>query len=152
MEEFERAYVGELANELGNAVQRTVAMIQKYQQGTIGNIPPAEHDTKQYRTALEKCQFDKALDEVWEQVRGLNQYIDTEKPWEIARDAGDEAHLGEVLAYQASCLIEIADLLEPFMPVTATTIRNTFSEGILRPSAGTLFPKHEDPKQEKTDK
>ncbi len=143
-DEFERAYNNELANELGNAVQRTVAMIQKYQQGTIGNIPPAEHDTAQYREAIAKCQFDKALDEVWEQVRGLNQYIDTEKPWMVAKTPGDEEHLGEILAYQASCLIEIADLLEPFMPVTATTIRNIFNEGIIRPYEGTLFPKHEE--------
>jgi hypothetical protein len=41
-------------------------------------------------------------------------------------------------------LIEIADLLEPFMPVTATAIRNTFSEGVIRPFEGTLFPKFDD--------
>jgi methionyl-tRNA synthetase len=93
-----------------------------------------------YRVALNNCQFDRALDEVWEQVRGLNQYIDTEKPWELAKE-NDDDHLREVLAYQASCLVEIADLLEPFMPVTATTIRNTFSEGVIRPFEGTLFPK-----------
>lgn len=148
MDEFERAYNNELANELGNAVQRTVAMIQKYQHGTIGDIPPAEHDMNQYREALERCQFDRALDEVWEQVRGLNQYIDTEKPWVLAKE-NDDDHLREVLAYQCSCLIEIADMLEPFLPVTATTIRNTLSEGIVRPFEGTLFPKHEDPKADK---
>jgi methionyl-tRNA synthetase len=139
-ENFDRAYNNELANELGNAVGRTVAMIQKYQHGTIGSIPPAEHDMNAYRVALNNCQFDRALDEVWEQVRGLNQYIDTEKPWELAKE-NDDDHLREVLAYQASCLVEIADLLEPFMPVTATTIRNTFSEGVIRPFEGTLFPK-----------
>lgn len=140
---FDRAYNNELANELGNAVQRTVAMIQKYQHGTIGEIPPAEHDTAAYREALENCQFDRALDEVWEQVRGLNQYIDVEKPWTLAKE-NDDDHLREVLAYQCSCLIEIADLLEPFMPVTATAIRNTFSEGIIRPFEGTLFPRFDD--------
>jgi len=141
---FEAAYNNELANELGNAVQRTTAMIMKYQNGLIGDIPPAEHDTAQYTEALARCQFDRALDEVWEQVRGLNQYIDTEKPWVLAKQ-GDEDHLREVLAYQASCLIEIADLLEPFLPQTATTIRNIFSEGVIRPIEGTLFPKHDTP-------
>jgi len=139
---FEAAYNNELANELGNAVQRTVAMIQKYQNGLIGDIPPAEHDQAQYRTALENCQFDRALDEVWEQVRGLNQYIDEEKPWVVAKE-GDEDHLREVLAYQASALIEIADMLEPFLPETATKIRNVFDAGIVRPIDGTLFPKHD---------
>ncbi len=139
---FEAAYNNELANELGNAVQRTTAMINKYQKGLIGDIPEAEHDIAQYNTALDACRFDRALDEVWEQVRGLNQYIDQEKPWEIAK-AGDEDHLREVLAYQCSALLEIADLLEPFMPTTATKIRNVFSEGLIRPIEGTLFPKHD---------
>ncbi len=141
-ETFEAAYNNELANELGNAVQRTIVMIQKYQNGLIGDVPPAEHDMGSYRAALEVCKFDRALDEVWEQIRGLNQYIDEEKPWVIAKD-GDEPHLREVLAYQASCLIEIADLLIPFLPDTATKIRGVFSEGIVRPFPGTLFPKQE---------
>ncbi|HEU4966289.1 MAG TPA: methionine--tRNA ligase [Candidatus Saccharimonadales bacterium] len=143
---FEAAYNNELANELGNAVQRTAVMIQKYQDGLIGDIPPAEHDTAAYDAALAACKFDRALDEVWDQVRGLNQYIDEEKPWAIAK-TGDADHLREVLAYQASCLIEIADLLEPFMPDTAAKIKGVFAEGILRPLSGTLFPKQEAPKE-----
>ena len=139
-DKLDAAYNGELANELGNAVQRTTAMIQKYQQGLIGDIPPARHDTAQYEKAIEECHFDRALNEVWEQVRGLNQYIDEEKPWVIAK-AGDEEHLKEVLAYQASCLLEIATLLEPFMPETSTKIRHVFEEGVVRPIQGTLFPK-----------
>jgi len=139
---FEAAYNNELANELGNAVQRTTAMVQKYQGGMIGAIPPAEHDVAQYELALENCQFDRALDQVWERVRGLNQYIDEEKPWVIAK-TDDGAHLQEVLAQQASDLLQIADLLEPFMPETAVKIRNVFSEGIVRPIDGTLFPKIE---------
>jgi methionyl-tRNA synthetase len=139
---FETAYNNELANELGNAVQRTAAMIQKYQQGLIGNIPPAEHDIAQYQQALKECRFDRALDEVWEQVRGLNQYIDEEKPWEIAKE-GDKEHLTEVLAYQAAALVQIAEMLEPFMPDTAAKIAAVFNEGVVRPIEGTLFPKHE---------
>ncbi|MBC7581628.1 methionine--tRNA ligase [Aeromicrobium sp.] len=143
-DEFDRAYNNELANELGNAVQRTVAMIQKYQDGVIGEIPTAQHDIALYTAAIDNCQFDRALDEVWEQVRGLNQYIDLEKPWMLAKDKdNDDGHLREVLAYQAGCLLEIADLLEPFMPVTSTAIRNIFSEGLIRPYEGTLFPKFE---------
>jgi methionyl-tRNA synthetase len=132
-EAFDAAYNNELANELGNAVQRTTAMIQKYQNGLIGDMPEPD-----------ACKFDRALDEVWEQVRGLNQYIDEEKPWAIAK-VGDADHLREVLAYQASCLIEIADLLEPFLPETSQKVRAAFTEGIVRPIAGTLFPKQEVP-------
>ncbi|HEX3568923.1 MAG TPA: methionine--tRNA ligase [Candidatus Saccharimonadales bacterium] len=141
-ETFDAAYNHELANELGNAVQRTAAMIQKYQNGIIGNIPEAEHDTAPVAEAIEQCHFDRALDEIWDQVRGLNQYIDEEKPWAIAK-AGDADHLREVLAYQASCLLEIADLLVPFLPETAEKIKKIFGEGIVRPIEGTLFPKQE---------
>lgn len=143
---FDAAYNNELANELGNAVQRTAAMVQQYQKGVIGDIPAAEHDIAQYQEALANCQFDRALDEVWEQVRGLNQYIDEEKPWVIAKEEDGADHLREVLAYQASALLEIADLLEPFLPDTAARVKAVFSEGIIRPIEATLFPKAESSK------
>jgi methionyl-tRNA synthetase len=139
---FEASYNNELANELGNAVQRTAAMVVKYQGGIIGEIPPARHDNSPIAEAIEQCRFDRALDEIWDQVRGLNQYIDEEKPWAIAK-TGDSDHLREVLAYQASCLLEIADLLEPFLPETASKVKAVFDEGIVRPIEGTLFPKHD---------
>lgn len=141
-ETFEASYNNELANELGNAVQRTAAMIQKYQDGIIGQIPESSHDSRPVLMAIENCRFDRALDEIWDQVRGLNQYIEEEKPWAIAK-IGDEQHLREVLAYQASCLIEIADLLTPFLPETAERIKAVFIEGVVRPIEGTLFPKQE---------
>lgn len=139
---FDNAYNNELANELGNAVQRTAAMVQKYQNGIIGQIPEASHDSAPIAEAIAQCRFDRALDEIWDQVRGLNQYIDEAKPWAIAKE-GDEDHLQEVLAYQTSCLLEIADLLEPFLPETAEKIKNVFIEGVVRPIEGTLFPKQE---------
>jgi methionyl-tRNA synthetase len=137
---FEAAYNAELANELGNAVQRVAAMVGKYQDNIIGEIPPAEHDIHEYQRAIAECRFDKALEEVWEQVRGLNQYIDAEKPWIIAKE-NDAQHLQEVLAYCVSNLLEIASLLAPFMPQTATAIANMFKDGIVRPLGKPLFPK-----------
>lgn len=143
-DKFHEVYNNELANELGNAVQRTAAMIKQYQDGIIGNIPPSEHDVAQYQEAVDNCRFDRALDHVWEQVRGLNQYIDEQKPWEINK-SGDKEHLQEVLAYQCSCLLEIAEMLAPFMPETALKIRHVFEEGVVRPIDGTLFPRKDTP-------
>lgn len=145
---FESAYNNELANDLGNAAQRTAAMIQKYQKGVIGQIPGAEHDSASVGAYTEECRFDRALEAIWDQVRGLNQYIDEEKPWEIAK-TGDADHLREVLAYQAGCLLEIADLLTPFLPETAEKIKSIFGTGIVKPLETTLFPKHEEPAQQK---
>lgn len=136
------AYNNELGNELGNAVQRTAAMLKQFQEGIIGIIPDSSHDDQSYHKALEQCRFDRALDHVWEQVRGLNQYIDEEKPWEINK-TGDREHLQTVLAYQVSCLLEIADLLQPFLPETALKIRYVFEEGFVRPTDTTLFPRVE---------
>jgi methionyl-tRNA synthetase len=137
---FETAYNNELANELGNAAQRVAAMVSRYQKGIIGDSQSAEHDVNKYHEAILACRFDVALDEVWEQVRGLNQYIDEEKPWELAKNQ-DEDHLREVLAYCVGSLIEIANLIEPFLPVTAENLRYIFSEGIVRPTDKPLFPK-----------
>ncbi len=143
---LDEAYNNELANELGNAVQRTVVMLQKYLNGIVGDIPPAQHDVAPYNQALADCRFDRALDEVWEQIRGLNQYIEEQKPWEIAKEK-DEQHLREILSYQAGCLIEIAQLLKPFMPDTAAKIEYIFNEGVVRPLETTLFPRQETPPQ-----
>ncbi len=139
---FEAAYNNELADELGNAVQRTMAMIERYQKGLIGEMPAPEHDSSAITEDLAECRFDRALDHIWEQVRGLNQYIDEEKPWELAK-VGDADHLREVLAYQAGCLLQVAELLTPFLPDTAAKIRAIFKDGLIHPPKGTLFPKHE---------
>ncbi|HEX5743919.1 MAG TPA: methionine--tRNA ligase [Candidatus Saccharimonadales bacterium] len=139
---FEASYNNELANELGNAVQRTVSMIERYLDGDAGKIPDAQHDIARYEEALADCRFDRALDEVWEQVRGLNQYIDQEKPWAIAKE-DDPAHLREVLVYQASSLLGIAKLLEPFLPDTAGRIKSVFGAGKIKAGKDTLFPKHQ---------
>ena len=141
---LDAAYNNELADQLGNAVSRTAAMVSKYQQGIIGEIPPAEHDVGTFRQALEACRFDKALDELWEQVKSFNQYVDEQKPWQLAK-ANDEEHLREVLAYMVGALLEIAELLTPFMPSTSAKIQELFSSGVLKGPAAPLFPKHDQP-------
>lgn len=141
-EKFETAYNNELANDLGNAVSRVAAMVTKYQEGVIGDVPEPEHDIARYEEALSVCRFDKALENVWEQVRGLNLYIEEEKPWEIAKEA-DTDHLREVLAYMCSSLLQIAELLTPFMPDSSEKIKGVFADGVIRPLSGPLFPKDE---------
>lgn len=145
-ERMEASYNNELANELGNAVQRTLAMVQKYLNGVVGNTPDAPHDRAKFDAFMNDCKFDRALDEVWEQVRGLNQYVEEQKPWEIAK-TGDAEHLREVLAYQVACILEIAELLTPFLPGTSETIKEIFADGTIHPPKTTLFPKHDQPQK-----
>lgn len=136
-------YNGELGNELGNLVQRLAAMIAKYLNGKLGDLSAGEHDTGPYRAALDEFRFDKALEYVFGLIRGLNQYIDEEKPWEIVKTDG--SHLQEVLTYTASSLVQIAGLLEPFMPKTADSIRSIFSTSNVNVPAQSLFPRLESP-------
>ncbi len=144
-EKFENAYNTELANDLGNLVARVSNMLTKYQAGVIGDAPLGEHDMRNYHAAFEKLEFNKALDEVWLMVRALNKYIDDVKPWVIAKqiekDSDAEAHLNEVLAHCVGNLLQIADLLVPFLPNAAQSIHTMFESGVVQPASGVLFPK-----------
>jgi methionyl-tRNA synthetase len=142
-ERFDAVYHGELANELGNAVQRVASMITRYQNGVIGTFPAAQHDSARYHEAIENQQFDRALQWVWGLIRGLNAYIEQEKPWHIAKEA-DAKHLQEVLATCAADALQIAELLLPFMPETSQAITKIFEGGEITHYSGVLFPRIED--------
>lgn len=141
-ERFEAVYHGELANELGNAVQRVASMINRYQQGVVGEYPTPDHDTGPFHEAVENCQFDRALEWVWTLIRGLNQFIEQEKPWQLAKEE-DNAHLREVLASCVGDILQIAELLEPFLPTSSAVIKKIFKEGYVKNYSGVLFPRIE---------
>lgn len=144
-EKFEAAYNGELANDLGNLVSRVARMVLNYQAGVVGDELQAEHDTGPYRDAMESLQFNKAIDELWVTVRSLNQYLESVKPWELAKQLGKdqeaEKHIGEILAHSVGTLNQIAMMLAPFMPTTAATILATFKDGVVREQPAIMFPK-----------
>ena len=143
-EKFENAYNNELGNELGNSLQRVASMVNKYQAGVIGDIPKHEHDMMIYHRAMDDFEFDKAIDEVWLMIRSLNQYIDTVQPWQIAKNIGKdpeaESHMAEALGNCVGALIQIGDLLVPFLPQSAAIIHTTFETGVVKASEA-LYPK-----------
>lgn len=141
-ERFDAVYHGELANELGNGVQRVASMINRYQQGVIGEYPIPGHDTAPYHEAIENQQFDRALEWIWELVKGLNVFIEQEKPWQLAKEK-DDSHLKEVLAACVGDVLQIAELIEPFLPQTSQTIRHIFQDGYVHNYSGVLFPRIE---------
>ncbi|MDB5178679.1 MAG: metG [Patescibacteria group bacterium] len=146
---MEAVYNADLANDLGNLLQRVQVMFVKYLGAIIGDLPQHSHDIQPYQEAMDQLRFDKALAEVWLLIRGLNQYLEEEKPWKLATD--DVDHLSEVLHHAVADLVQIATLLMPFMPGTAAKIAATFAGGVARPEVGILFPKLEADAIEKTE-
>ena len=94
---------------------------------------------------MEAFEFDKAMDEIWVIIRSLNQYIEQVKPWEIAKkrdkDPEAEAHLGEVLAHACGTLLQVAFMLEPFLPGTAAEMKRLFETGVIPSDLTPLFPR-----------
>jgi methionyl-tRNA synthetase len=144
-EKLENAHNTELANDLGNVVSRIASMVTRYQAGVIGEVKRGEHDMRVYHECMDTLEFNKAIDDAWAMVRSLNQYIENVKPWEIAKKVGKdpeaETHLSEVLAYATSSILQIGDLLVPFLPDTARKIQQVFESGRIVPLEGVLFPK-----------
>lgn len=142
-ERFDAVYHGELANDLGNTVQRIASMVNRYQQGVIGEITVGSHDDGPYHEALANCQFDRALDWVWDMIKDISSYIEQTKPWQIAKEA-NEAHLRDVLAACVGDILQVAILLEPFLPNSSAAIQKIFSDGQVQEYSGVLFPRIEE--------
>jgi methionyl-tRNA synthetase len=136
---FDALYNADLANELGNLVQRVAVMSNRYLEGKIGEIPPHSHDVSNFEIAMGELRFEKALEEIWALVKGLNQYLEEEKPWTVAKTDMDAT--SDILHHAISDILQIATLLLPFMPSTAQKIATTFANGAINLDAGVLFPK-----------
>lgn len=153
-EKFEKAYNNELGNDLGNLVQRVASMISKYQSGVVGNIELPEHDVFLYGEAMRNLRFSDAFDYIWTLVQGTNRYIERVKPWQIAKEAesnpDEKAHLDDVLAHAVGTIMQIASLMEPFLPDASERIKNVFESGVIQLPEGGIFPKifiHTSPEQ-----
>ena len=119
-EKFEAAYNNELANDLGNLVQRLATLAHK-NQISIKKEP----------------QFDFA----WEKVQELNKRIDEEKPWSLAKN-GETAKLEQCLTSLIIDLLKANQMILPFMPKTSERIKQIFAAGETRLPKSPLFPKN----------
>ncbi|AMX00663.1 methionine--tRNA ligase [Rummeliibacillus stabekisii] len=117
----------DLANDLGNLLNRTISMMNKYFDGVIpteGLIPTefdealkiqAKETKARYEENIEKMQFSQVLSDIWALVSRTNKYIDETQPWVLAKDEELQGKLGTVMYNLAENLRKIAIMVQPFM-------------------------------------
>ncbi len=131
---FIARYNSDLANTLGNLVNRTVAMQNKYFDGVIQDNKISgefDDDLKKIATEaiskvtkkMETWHIADSLDEIWNVVNRANKYIDETMPWALAKDESQKQRLGTVLYNLLETIRIIASLLSAFMPATANAIK-----------------------------
>jgi methionyl-tRNA synthetase len=124
---FRARYQAELANGLGNLVNRSLSMLKRYRNGVV----PAKHDelaaaaakaADETHALLKLNQLQAALQSIWGLVTRANQYVDQTRPFSLAKDPAQAKRLDEVLYNLAETCRVLAVLLWPFLPDTATKI------------------------------
>ncbi|SEK99081.1 methionyl-tRNA synthetase [Carnobacterium iners] len=117
----------DLANDLGNLLNRTIAMINKYFDGKIpaykGNVTDFDGSMKEtaetvianYQVEMEKMQFSSALSNIWVLISRANKYIDETEPWKLAKDEEKKESLESIMTHLAESLRISGVLLQPFL-------------------------------------
>ena len=136
-EKYDAAYNNELANDLGNLVQRLATLCKKNQVKGLKYQPASDPIYEKY---MDELYFSKAFDYIWEKVQAINKRIDEERPWELAKQ--DPERAVAVLKSLVEDLLEVANLLVPFLPDVAAKIQTLFTAGEILPPETPLFPKN----------
>ena len=135
-ERFIEQYNVYLANDLGNLVSRSIAMVNKYFGGSIEKVPNTDlnkdannelekiisENVAKYHECMESFQLQNAINAIFEIVGFANKYIDLTTPWALAKDENLKVELNDCLYHLLETLRIVTIMLQPFMPDTASTI------------------------------
>ena len=120
LQRLQERYQGDLGNDLGNLLHRTLSMTDKYLDGQVPVVEDGDQIKlepavwERYEAAMEKLDFGAALEVIWEILRWSNKYIDDQKPWALAKETPEK--IPAVMFNLLERLRQVAWLLKPFMP------------------------------------
>jgi methionyl-tRNA synthetase len=126
-EAFVHRVNSDLANDLGNLVQRTLTMIRSYFEGTIADPGPEMPEDAGIRAGFESlkirteelfadCAINRALEEIWAYLGQVNKYLADHEPWKMAKVPAERPRLGRILLQAAAAIRGVSYLLYPVMP------------------------------------
>jgi len=126
-EKFEGRYNSDLASGLGNLVARVLTMAQErnYESGIMNQELKKEIDRtwQKYKTSLDNFKFNEALAIIWQLISFCDRYIEKERPWDI-KNQKSKIKNQKVIYNLLIALVNIAQMLQPFLPETSEKIFN----------------------------
>src|SRR3990167_6542010 len=141
---FEEAYNSDIANGLGNLVQRVAKLCEGLEIPLNSSKLPYKPSGLFGETGdlIEKFSFNEALAKIWDAIKALDQYINQQTPWK--QSAYDKKQTLEKVIFgnkSSVSLIEISQFLEPFLPSTASKIQQIFKGPKISAPSTPLFPR-----------
>jgi methionyl-tRNA synthetase len=128
-----KRFNSDLANDLGNLLNRTLPLLHNYRQGIVPSPIADDTDAQSIRElvssasdkvadALDRLQFSEALSSIWEIIGRANKYMEDQAPWKLAKDPSAQLKLDSVLYTVLETVRSVAILIDPFMPVVSQAI------------------------------
>ncbi|MCX6807121.1 MAG: methionine--tRNA ligase [Candidatus Berkelbacteria bacterium] len=146
LDSIKQRYNADLANNLGNLVQRVSNMLVKYFDGQVDQVESSARELKQFEIveiwekldqSLNQIKFHEALKVIWQLIDKANRYIEEKKPW-----SSDVSSQKLILGNLIEIIREIAEMILPFMPNISTNIQNQFKGPRIK-AGSALFPRKE---------